>query len=64
MKQHPHWIRRTHVFRNDEFECSVCGARAERAARCCPKCGAAMKGVKSDSGWIDELEAADAFFDD
>lgn len=64
MKNQPHWIRRTHVFRGDEFVCSACGAVAGRAKRLCPKCGAVMKGVKSDHGWVDEMEAIDAFFED
>lgn len=64
MKKQPYWIRRTHVFRSDEYECSVCGVRVKRATRFCPRCGTALKGVKSDLGWIDEMEAADAFFGD
>ncbi len=52
------------MFRSDEYECSVCGVRVKRATRFCPRCGTVLKGVKSDLGWIDEMEAADAFFGD
>ena len=37
------WIRRTHIFRRDEYEYSVCGYPADRPYKACPRCGAQMK---------------------
>ena len=60
MKKSARWVRRTHFFRRDEFECSVCGYRAEKKSAKCPRCGAPMKGEKIDPGWVDEMEDFDA----
>ena len=58
------WVRRSHLFRADEYFCSACGARSENPDRSCGSCGALMKGVRTDAGWVDEMEALDAFLDD
>lgn len=58
------WIRHTHIFRKDEYECSVCGCLTDKPYRTCPNCGLPMKGAKYDSSWVDEMEAIDAFLDD
>ena len=50
------WIKRTHVFRRDEYVCSACGCITARPGRTCPGCGAAMKGSKYDPNWVDEME--------
>ena len=60
MKKKARLIRRTHLFRQDEYECSACGYRAKKAFPACPRCGAAMKGAKYDPTWIDEAEEFDA----
>ena len=57
------WIKRTHLFKADEYICSACGARCPRAFRTCPGCGAAMKKTKYDPYWVDEIENMDAFWD-
>ena len=58
------WIRHSHLFRADSYECSrcrySCGDRYER----CPGCDSLMTGEKYDPEWVDELEAFDAIFDD
>lgn len=64
MKNKAYWIRHSHVFRHDEFECSACGETADKPRKTCPHCGSAMKGVQGDTGWVDEMEAIDAWFDD
>lgn len=64
MKHTAHWIRHTHIFRSDEYECSACGEVCGKAKKTCPGCGAVMKGAKGDQGWVDEMEALDAFLDD
>lgn len=58
------WIRRTHIFRRDEYECSACGEIADKPYKICPCCGRHMKGGKYDPSWVDELEIIDSLFDD
>ena len=45
---HPHYIS------NDEYECSVCGARFNRALAVCPRCGARFIGSRTDDDEYDE----------
>lgn len=59
-----HWIQRTHLFRKDEYECSVCKCRTDEPYKACPHCGLPMKGSKYDPSWVDEMEMIDAIFDD
>ncbi len=59
-----HWIRRTHLFRADEFVCSACGASAQKPSASCPTCGAPMKKTKVDPSWVDEAEGLSAILDD
>ena len=58
------WIRRSHILRRDEYECSACGFRSDRPDAVCKGCGRSMKSGGCGSSWIDELEAIDALFDD
>lgn len=64
MKKKAKLIERTHFFMRDEYECSACGYRATRPFKTCPRCGSSIRGGKSDSGWVDDLEAFDALFGD
>ena len=59
-----HWIRRTHIFRRDEYECSACGYRTEKPYRICPYCGRKMKHGRYDPSWVDEMELLDILTDD
>ena len=59
-----HWIRHTHVFRKDDYECSSCGARTDRPYTTCPSCGNRMKGSKYDPSWVDEVVLMDTILDD
>ncbi len=63
-KKTAHWIRRTHIFRQDEYECSACGIRTKKPVKTCPGCGLPMKGSKYDPSWVDEMEAIDAMLED
>ena len=63
-KKTARWIQRTHIFRKDEYECSVCGFRTDKPYRMCPGCGLPMKGSRDDSSWVDEMEAIDAIIED
>ena len=58
------WIRQTHLFRKDEYQCSACGFLTGKPAAACPHCGAKMKGTKYDLSWVDEMSALDAMLDD
>ena len=58
------WIQRTHLFRKDEYDCSVCSFKGDKPYIVCPRCNAAMNGSKYDPSWVDEMEAFDAIFDD
>ena len=63
-KKTAQWIQHTHLFRTDEYECSVCGSRTDKPYRTCPSCGVPMKGSKYDPSWVDEMEMIDAILDD
>ena len=39
-----HWIKNTYLFEKDNYECSACGAKADRPYDRCPGCGAEMTG--------------------
>ena len=56
MKKKAKLIRRTHFFSRDEYECSACGYRSTKAFKTCPQCGSRIRGGRSDSGWVDDLE--------
>ena len=58
------WIQHTHIFRKDEYECSVCHMLTFKAYKECPHCGSRMRGSKYDPSWVDEIEAIDAMFGD
>ena len=49
-----HWIRNTHLFRADTYECSNCGREYPKTYDMCPHCEARMKGTKYNPGWVDE----------
>ncbi len=58
------WIRRTHLFRPDEYVCSACGASFDRPYAVCPRCGEAMKRTACDPSWVDEAEELSALLDE
>ena len=58
------WIKRTHLFRPDEYFCSVCGRASDRAYTVCPVCGSHMKNVKTDPSWVDEAEELAVILDE
>lgn len=59
-----HWIRKTHLFRRDEYVCTRCGYFADKPYRECPGCKSRMWKGKYDPGWVDEMEAMSALMDD
>ena len=58
-----HWVRKTHLFKADEYVCSACGAVSCKAYRVCPSCRAAMRKVKYEASWVDEAEGLSALMD-
>ena len=58
-KNKAQWIRHTHLFSADEYECSNCGATVAKPKPTCPKCGADMGGEKYDPSWVDEAAMLD-----
>ncbi len=59
-----YWIKHTHVFRKDEYVCSLCRHKTDKQTKNCPGCGRIMYGVRSDTNWGDEMEGIDAILDD
>ena len=54
-----YWIRKTHLFRADAYECSACGRRFDKPYGQCPSCGRKMAKSKYDPSWVDEAEILD-----
>ena len=52
----PHWIKHSHLFGADEYECSQCGAVFKRESSVCPNCGMALRLILDNQEWIDEAE--------
>ena len=59
-----HWVRRTRLFRADEYICSACKTSGKKPYRTCPACGASMKKQKQDPSWVDEAEKLSALLDE
>ena len=59
-----YWIQHTHLFRQDEYECSACGNVSYKAYSNCPSCGARMRSSEYDPSWVDEAEGLSAMLDD
>ena len=47
-KPEGHWIKSSHIFAKDDYECSVCGRSFKSAPLECPRCGAKMRGTIND----------------
>lgn len=60
-----HWIERSHLFRADEYICSVCGAVCNKPYNVCPNCQIPRKKrIRTASSWVDEIECMSAILDD
>lgn len=59
-----HWIQKSHLFKDDEYICSACGASFKKPFSQCPACQASMKKAKYDASWVDEAEGLSALLDD
>ena len=58
------WIKHTHIFKADEYECPCCHAVCDEPYKTCPVCRSSMGGSSYDASWIDEMAEYDAMFDD
>jgi len=54
-----HWIRRTHLFSPDDYECAQCGKATSKPKPTCPHCGASMHGEQYDPSWVKEAAMLD-----
>ena len=59
-----YWIRKTHLFRADEYICSDCGASYDKSYEICPNCQSEMGQLKYDPSWVDEAEGLSTILDD
>ena len=60
MKQtRTYWIRNTHLFDLDDYECSACGSKVAKPSDRCPSCGKVMCGQKEGKSWVDEAAYMD-----
>ncbi len=59
-----HWIERTHLFRPDEYICSVCGKVSDKPNNVCPSCRIPRNRTEEASSWVDEAEMLSANLDD
>ena len=60
----PHWIRHSHLFDPDEYECSRCGAVFREKYPSCPNCGTPPGLEKEEQDWVDEAEELSWILDD
>lgn len=54
-----YWTQHTHLFEDDEYECSACGAMHDKPYAVCPNCNSHMGKVKYDASWVDEMAEYD-----
>lgn len=60
------WIRHSHLFNPDDYECPWCGKCFEKAYNTCPFCGKTVSGQsrRTQDDWVDEAEELDWLLDD
>ena len=54
-----HWIRHSHLFDLDEYECSRCHAAFQQKYPSCPNCGSSLNTEREEQDWVDEAEELD-----
>lgn len=59
-----YWIQHTHLFKKDDYECSVCTALYDKPYATCPNCDSQMGKAKYDASWVDEMADYDEMFGD
>jgi hypothetical protein len=55
-----HWIKNTHLFEKDDYECSAYECKVARPADRCPDCGAEMTGrPRGGHDWTEDAAFLD-----
>lgn len=60
----PHWIKNSHLFDPDEYECSRCHAVFKNKYPSCPNCGSTPIAEREEQDWVDEAEKISWILDD
>lgn len=60
----PHWIKHSHLFDPDEYECSCCHAVFKEKYSSCPNCGSSLIAEREKQDWVDEAEELDWILED
>ena len=60
----PHWIRHSHLFDPDEYECSHCHAVFTEKYPSCPNCDSSLNTEREEQDWVDEAEELDWILED
>ena len=60
----PHWIKHSHLFDPDEYECSRCHAVFKKKYPSCPNCGCSLIAEREEQDWVDEAEELDWILED
>ncbi len=60
------WIRHSHLFDADDYECPACGKRFPQMYASCPACGTVISGQagSAQDDWVEEAEELDWMLDD
>lgn len=64
-QQETGWIRHSHLFDPDEYECPVCRKRFGKTFSSCPSCGTIIssQSQKLQDDWVEEAEELDWLLD-
>ena len=54
-----HWIKNTHLFEKDDYECSACRCKVSSPTDRCPDCGAEMSGQRNGHDWTEDAAFLD-----
>ena len=60
----PHWIKHSHLFDPDEYECSRCHAVFKEKYSSCPNCDSSLNAEREEQDWVDEAEELDWILED
>lgn len=60
----PHWIKHSHLFDPDEYECSRCHAVFTEKYSSCPNCESSLNTEREEQDWVDEAEELDWILED
>lgn len=60
------WIKHSHLFDPDDYECPCCGKCFKNTYHTCPSCGNIVLGqsLRTQDDWVDEAEELDWLLDD